>query len=303
MSLPNLEGINNNIGELTDNLKDKKLTKELLMQINDNMLILQKELNFALENLDYSNMPTVKSDTDGMKFQITNNQGSITTIQQSATQLSQQIQQMQQTVNGMQTNISTISQKADQIESTVQSQTTKINGMENDINGINGNIQTIQTDVSNVTQKANSIESTVQSQTQDINGLTTSVSQINQKANQLELTVGTKVGSTEIISKINQSPESIKIQSNRVQIQGSTEIVSPNGRGRLRIDDNSWGGSGISMEIKVNGQWKMVWYATSKQAFDPSNQEGFWNEIGLNNTKLKGNVNKTELWETTSDFY
>ena len=100
------------------------------------------------------------------------------------------------------TNISNLQIKADSIESTVSSQSSSING--------------INQEISNIKQTANSIQSTVSSQSTKIsnaeNRITNAESVINQQANQ----ISSKVSSGEVVSLIEQNPNSVKISFNKI---------------------------------------------------------------------------------------
>lgn len=63
-----------------------------------------------------------------------------------------------------------------------------------------------------------------------------SVSKIQQTANSIKLEVATKVGENEIISKINQTSESILIQANRLNLSGYVTIDSLKAGGTTTID-------------------------------------------------------------------
>lgn len=63
-----------------------------------------------------------------------------------------------------------------------------------------------------------------------------SVSMIQQTANSIKLEVATKVDENEIISKINQTSESILIQANRLNLSGYVTINSLKAGGTTTID-------------------------------------------------------------------
>ena len=70
--------------------------------------------------------------------------------------------------------------------------------------------------------KANQITSQVSETYETKNNANMNYSSLNQRANSIESTVSQKVGNNEIISKINQSPESVEINANRVSLTGKT---------------------------------------------------------------------------------
>ena len=128
------------------------------------------------------------------------------------------------------TNISNLQIKADSIESTVSSQSSSINGINQEISNIKQTANSIQStvssqsssinginqEISNIKQTANSIQSTVSSQSTKIsnaeNRITNAESVINQQANQ----ISSKVSSGEVVSLIEQNPNSVKISFNKI---------------------------------------------------------------------------------------
>ena len=73
------------------------------------------------------------------------------------------------------------------------------------------------------------------------------ISKIEIQADRISSTVAKKVGDNEIISKINQSPESINISADKLNLQGLVTISSLGNPGRVEID----GGNIKSKTIKA----------------------------------------------------
>lgn len=71
---------------------------------------------------------------------------------------------------------------------------------------------------SKIEQKANSITSTVSSTYVTKNELSTAKSEIKQTTDSITRTVSKKVGNNEIISKINQSAETVKVNANKISL-------------------------------------------------------------------------------------
>lgn len=71
---------------------------------------------------------------------------------------------------------------------------------------------------SKIEQKANSITSTVSSTYVTKNELSTAKSEIKQTTDSITRTVSKKVGENEIISKINQSAETVKVNANKISL-------------------------------------------------------------------------------------
>lgn len=77
--------------------------------------------------------------------------------------------------------------------------------------------------------KANEITSTVSSTYETKTSAQQNYSQLQQTDQSITSTVATKVGNNEIISKINQSPESITINANKISLAGKTiQLTSDN---------------------------------------------------------------------------
>lgn len=70
--------------------------------------------------------------------------------------------------------------------------------------------------------KANEITSTVSQTYETKSNATSKYSQIQQTTDSITATVSTKVGSNEIISKINQSAEAVTINANKISLSGKT---------------------------------------------------------------------------------
>ena len=83
-----------------------------------------------------------------------------------------------------------------------------------------------------------------------------SVSKIQQTANSIKLEVATKVGENEIISKINQTSESILIQANRLNLSGYVTINSLKAGGTTTIDGGRITTGKVAAErIDVDNLW------------------------------------------------
>lgn len=81
---------------------------------------------------------------------------------------------------------------------------------------------------SKIEQSSNQILSTVSQSYATKGELNSSVSSINQTTNSIELQVQQKVGNNEIISKINQSAETITIDASKVNLNGYVTISNAN---------------------------------------------------------------------------
>ncbi len=112
---------------------------------------------------------------------------------------------------------SAINQSASQIELNVNQKLTEYatdDSLEEAVTELN----------STITQKANEITSSVSSTYATKNELTTAKSEIKQTTDNITSTVSKKVGNDEIISKINQSAEAVKILANKLGLTASNII-------------------------------------------------------------------------------
>lgn len=112
---------------------------------------------------------------------------------------------------------SAINQSASQIELNVNQKLTEYatdDSLEEAVTELN----------STITQKANEITSSVSSTYATKNELTTAKSEIKQTTDNITSTVSKKVGNDDIISKINQSAEAVKILANKLGLTASDVI-------------------------------------------------------------------------------
>ena len=143
-------------------------------------------------------------------------------------------------VNQRLTNYSTTSQmnsaialKANEITSTVsrtystktETSTAKNEAINSANNTTDNKLKDYSTTVqmnSAINQKADSITSTVSATYATKTQLNTAKSEIKQTTDSISSTVSTKVGNNEVISKINQSSETVQINANKISLNGKT---------------------------------------------------------------------------------
>lgn len=101
----------------------------------------------------------------------------------------------------------------------------------------------------NLTKKANTAEKNAKDATANSLKSYSTTEQMNsaikQKADSIETEVSKKVGSTEIISKINQSPESVAINASKISLNGA---VTANSNFKINTD-----GSAETKALKITG--------------------------------------------------
>lgn len=130
-------------------------------------------------------------------------------------EISQTAQSIDLSVNQKLTNYSTTTQMNSAINM-------KANEITSSVNDTLSDYSTTTQMNSAINQKANQITSSVNSTLSNYSTTTQMNSAINQKASEINSTVSTKVGNDEIISKINQTSESVTIDANKISLNGKT---------------------------------------------------------------------------------
>ena len=102
----------------------------------------------------------------------------------------------------------------------------RINQKADEINlGVNQTLRNYSTTNqmnSAINLKANEITSSVSETYETKSNANTNYSRLTQTANEISTEVSKKVGNNEVISKINQSPESVSINANKINLNGKT---------------------------------------------------------------------------------
>lgn len=111
-------------------------------------------------------------------------------------------------VNSTQTSIKQLENRSNKLERTIEETKSTITDVENDLS-------------SQITQTADSITAEVNRATKVEENLS---SKITQTADNITAEVSKKVGNDEIISKINQSPESISIEARKINLRGTIVV-------------------------------------------------------------------------------
>ena len=149
----------------------------------------------AQGNPNWTRLSEVIVDGEGIHQHVTEMQGELviaeTKIENNGREIRQEATLRE---NGDVALQSSITQTASEIRSEV---TNKVNGV-----------------YSTISQTATQIQSSVNNQIAGVN------SRITQTANEINLTVSRKVGKNEVISCINQTPESIEISASRINLSG-----------------------------------------------------------------------------------
>lgn len=204
------DNLSNSLQQTLSNLKDYDPTTT----VNKLLAPIKKDLN-GLET-------TVANNKQDVQSQILQNTNAITRLVTSTSDNKNTITKIQESVNGVKTTVADVAKKQDGID-------TKIVDVEHSINGVQSTVSNMQTSVNSATNTVNTLSSKV---TQTEKSITSVVSQLNGDPSKSEFTaitqlnnaLGLKVGKGDLISSINASPDSIKIKSSLIKIDGTTQI-------------------------------------------------------------------------------
>ena len=240
------------VQETTANTEKLSKHEQTLDSITDTL----KSVETTVETVD-NKVDTAQSTADTANQnaqnaqQIANNAVSqITTTTQKVTEIEQTVDGITQSVSNVEEKVETVETKADNAQKSADTANTNATNAQNTANSINDNLTTnyyTKTETnSEINQKADEISSTVsktystktettQAKQDAINSANASTDEkledystteemnsvITQKADEINSTVSKKVGKNEIISTINQSAESVKINANKIQLSAN----------------------------------------------------------------------------------
>ena len=230
--------------------------KQELQQILDTLTKYRKELNFLLMNLDADNMPTIagyiedafgnisliQQTIDEITIMVGNAEGDIASLQVRADSISALVGNnaadiaslviragsIETAVSNNAGDISTLTQTAQGIQTQISDSAGAIATLTQTAQGIQTQVTNNAGQISSVVQTVNGIQSTVASHTTELGSVYSTITQ-------LSTSISSKVSysdytGTEIVSLIEQTPNSIKLSANKVDLTGITTIygTSPN---------------------------------------------------------------------------
>lgn len=268
MTLPNFSNINSELNAQGNKIKDNYNNREVLLEISDTLIKMQKEIMYALQNLGYENMPTVKVDMDGINTKITDATGDIVKIKQSGHEMKQSIESERIRVDGevkrlseaidektgklskdlegkvieLTNAISEVKQTADNIKLQVKETTTAFEGKINDVEGLldektnklnsdlQGKIREVSDKVSTIDQKADGIKMEVSDTVRSFESKTKELdNSIKDKTEAISRNLNNKISSvTTNVSKIEQ-------KANRIEISVAQKVSESDFTGRKMI--------------------------------------------------------------------
>lgn len=158
---------------------------------------------------------------------------------------------------------SEIKQTESSIQSSVASQIKTVN---NKIDSKDADVRNyVSNNYSTKTQTSSLIDSKVSSINSDVSGLRSRMSSAESSIRQTSSEISTKVSKNGVISSINQSSESIKINASKVDLQGDVNLT-----GRFKTYN------GTKRALDMNG--------SSISMYDPNNQNQFMGRISASST-------------------
>lgn len=235
MAMPNLDNINDFSQRLNveaGKLKGNNWTRDMLVEISDTLISMQKEIRWALQNLDYGNMPSVQVDVDGVKTKLTDATGDIATIKESGHEMSRMIESNKVLINGevkrlndvidektgnllkgldaIKKEMSAIKQTADEVsikvESTKKEFDKKVEDVEKALDKtVNDHVKVIENSIAELKVKDDSISSTIANIKNEFDGkvstISSSVQEVKETANSYSRVI--KETKTTLDGKIN----------------------------------------------------------------------------------------------------
>lgn len=319
MTLPNFSNINSELSAQGNKIKDNYNNKEVLLEISDTLIKMQKEIMYALQNLGYENMPTVKVDMDGVNTKITDATGDIVKIKQSGHEMKQSIESERIRVDGevkrlsevidektgklskdlegkvieLTNAISEVKQTADNIKLEVKETTTAFEGKINDVEGLldektnklnsdlQGKIREVSDKVSTIDQKADGIKMEVSDTVRTFESKTKELdNSIKDKTEAISRNLNNKISSvTTNVSKIDQ-------KADRIELSVSKKVDRSDFTGREMISKINMDSS--SMRISSN---KLVLESTRNILTSPNGRI----ELELVDTDSYGRVGNPYL--------
>lgn len=109
---------------------------------------------------------------------------------------------------------------------------------------------------------------------------------ITQKNNELETKISKKVGKDEVISSINQTPESIKLNANKIQLEG---VVTANENFKILKDGSIEAKDGVFNGIIKN-----------KDGQEVINEKGIWTTISISDYQTSMQMNNFKQGNTSN---
>ncbi|EOU2100791.1 hypothetical protein C0L85_06040 [Clostridium perfringens] len=140
----------------------------------------------------------------------------------------QEVTNVDSKVTTLTSNLNSITQRVSNSESKTQTLETNLNGKasKQEVNNVSSKVASIETSLNGITQRVSSAESNINKTNDRINSLASKeeVAQLKITTNSISTEVSKKVNSNELISKINQSAETVQINASKINLQGYVTV-------------------------------------------------------------------------------
>ncbi len=231
--------------DLSNNYQIKNINKEL-NETNKKIDVVSQDFKVGQGKLESS----INAKIDGVADIVQTNKDDLETYKQENAKVIGSVK-------------SEIKQTESSIQSSVASQIKTVN---NKIDSKDADVRNyVSNNYSTKTQTSSLIDSKVSSINSDVTGLKSRMSSAESSIRQTSSEISTKVSKNGVISSINQSSESIKINASKVDLQGDVNLT-----GRFKTYN------GTKRALDMNG--------SSISMYDPNNQNQFMGRISASST-------------------
>ena len=228
----------------------------------DNLLMMRKELEYTLLNLNSENIPSLSGINDGLNKVVKDTNGNSSSIIQNANQIALNVSDINgnsssivQNATSISSNVTAISTNAGNISTNSSNITQNANSISLNVTSINNNSDGISSNSASININADSITSNVTAISNNAGNISSNSSSISQNASNINL----RVQKNDIINQINISTESIDIDAGKINLNGVTTMTGlANINGILHLGTNSTYnqiefGANSTAKIKVDG--------------------------------------------------
>ncbi len=140
----------------------------------------------------------------------------------------QEVTEVNNRVATIKASLDSITQRVSSTESKTQTLESNINGKasKQEVNNVSSKVASVETSLNGITQRVSSTESNINKTNDRINSLASKeeVAQLKITTNSISTEVSKKVNSNELISKINQSAETVQINASKINLQGYVTV-------------------------------------------------------------------------------
>ncbi|EOU2113585.1 hypothetical protein C0L76_07020, partial [Clostridium perfringens] len=140
----------------------------------------------------------------------------------------QEVTEVNNRVATIKASLDGITQRVSATESKTQTLESNLNGKasKQEVNNVSSKVASIETSLNGITQRVSSAESNINKTNDRINSLASKeeVAQLKITTNSISTEVSKKVNSNELISKINQSAETVQINASKINLQGYVTV-------------------------------------------------------------------------------